>query len=363
MHVHVIDPSAFTPPYDHALCAALARAGADVELITSRFDYGPRPPVEGFAVRESFYRRAPGRPGSRVRRAVKVAEHGPDLLRYRSEGRAADVVHVQWLAVPPLDAALLPRGRRGLVYTVHNAAREGLGRAERRLAGRADAVVVHSEAARARVEEQRAAPAERVHLIPHGAFDYLAKLPGERRLPPELAGDSSPGRAVVLCFGLLRPYKGIDVLLEAWRGVDGAELWIVGAPRMDIDPLRAAAPPGVRFVTRFAPDQEVAACFERAALVVLPHTRVDQSGAAFAALAFGRPLVLTDLGGFPELAATGAAALIPPRDPAALHAELVRLLADPDALASMAAAAASAAAGPYSWDAIGRRTLELYHEL
>ena len=115
MHVHVVDPSAFTPPYDHALCAALARAGADVELITSRFDYGPRPPVEGFAVRESFYRRAPGRPGSRVRRAVKVAEHGPDLLRYRSEGRAADVVHVQWLAMPPLNAALLPGPYAGAI--------------------------------------------------------------------------------------------------------------------------------------------------------------------------------------------------------------------------------------------------------
>src|SRR5437660_2335125 len=301
MHVHLVDPSAFTPPYDHALCAALGRAGAEVELITSRFDYGPRPPVAGFAVRESFYRRAPGQPGSRLRRAVKLAEHGPDLLRYRSAGRAADVVHVQWLAVPPLDAALLPRGRRGLVYTVHNAAREGIGRAERRLAARADAVVVHSEAAHARVAEQRAAPSERVHVIPHGAFDYLVDLPGERRVPPELAGDSDPGRPVVLCFGLLRPYKGIDVLLEAWRGIEAAELWIVGAPRMDVDPLRAAAPPGVRFVARFVPDHEAAACFERAALVVLPHTHVDQSGAAFAALAFGRPLLLTDAGGFPAL--------------------------------------------------------------
>jgi glycosyltransferase involved in cell wall biosynthesis len=360
MHVHVIDPSAYTPPYDHALCAGLARSGAEVELITSRFDHGPRPPAEGFAVRERFYRRAPGRPGSRVRRAVKLAEHAPDLLLYRPAGRVADVVHVQWLAVPPIDAALLPRGRRGLVYTAHNAAREDIGRAERRLCARVDAVVVHSEAGRARIEEQRAAPAERVHVIPHGAFDYLLDLPGERPLAPELAAVGGP---VVLCFGLLRPYKGIDVLLEAWRGIDGAELWIVGAPRMDVGPLRAAPPPGVRFVSRFVPDVELAAYFRRAALVVLPHTRVDQSGAAFVALAFGRPLVLSQVGGFPELAPTGAVALVPPGDPAALHGELARLLADPDALASMGAAAAAAAAGPYSWDAIARRTLQLYHEL
>ena len=97
--------------------------------------------------------------------------------------------------------------------------------------------------------------------------------------------------------------------------------------------------------------------------MVLPHTRVDQSGPAFAALAFGKPLLLSDVGGFPDLAATGAAALAPPGDPAALHAELERLLADPAALASMGAAAAAAAAGPYAWDAIGRRTLQLYAEL
>ncbi|MDX6661077.1 MAG: hypothetical protein QOJ55_1899, partial [Solirubrobacteraceae bacterium] len=53
----------------------------------------------------------------------------------------------------------------------------------------------------------------------------------------------------------------------------------------------------------------------------------------------------------------------PPADPAALHAELARLIADPDALAAMGAAAAAAAAGPYSWDTIGRRTLQLYTEL
>ena len=360
MRVLLADPPAFTPQYDHELASALARAGADVELITSRFDHGPRPPADGFAVRETFYRHAPGTTGSAARRVAKLAEHGPDLLRYRAAGRAADVVHVQWLAVPPLDARLMPAGRRGLVFTAHNAAREGLGRAERRMCSRASAVVVHSEAARLQVEEHRAAPADRVHVIPHGAFHYLTDLPDERPLPPELAAVDGP---VVLCFGLLRPYKGIDVLLEAWRGIEGAELWIVGAPRMDLAPLQAMAPPRVRFVPRFVPDPELPAFLRRAALVVLPHTRVDQSGAALAALAFGRPLLLTDVGGFPDLAATGAAALVAPGDPAALHAALARLLADPDTLAAMGAAAAAAAAGPYSWDAIGRRTLQLYTEL
>ncbi|MEA2273325.1 MAG: hypothetical protein QOI98_2033, partial [Solirubrobacteraceae bacterium] len=57
MRIQLVDPSAFTPPYDHALAAALARAGADVELVTSRFLYGPVPRAEGYRVTELFYRR------------------------------------------------------------------------------------------------------------------------------------------------------------------------------------------------------------------------------------------------------------------------------------------------------------------
>ena len=52
MRVQIVDPSAFTPPYDRALSAALARAGAEVELVTSRFAYGPVPPPAGYAVSE-----------------------------------------------------------------------------------------------------------------------------------------------------------------------------------------------------------------------------------------------------------------------------------------------------------------------
>jgi len=360
MRVHVLDPSAFTPPYDRALCAALTRAGADVELVTSRFVHGPAPPVQGYAVREHFYGLASAMPRSPLRRAAKLAQHVPDILRYRPRGKAADIVHVQWLTMPALDAVLLPRGR-ALVYTAHNALREQAGAGERWMYRRADAVIVHSEAARDHLTATEGLDRERVHVIAHGAFDYLTRLPVERPLPDELAEVRGP---VALCFGLLRPYKGIDVLLEAWRGVgDVGELWIVGAPRMDIDALRASSPPGVRWVPRFLPDPELPAYFRRADLVVLPHRRVDQSGAAFAALAFGRPLLLTDVGGFRDLARARAARLVPPGDPEALRSELIQLLGDPIARERLAEGSRAAAAGPYAWEGIGRRTLELYRSI
>src|SRR6202035_5949921 len=86
VRVHVVDPSAYTPPYDHALCSALAAAGADVELFTSHFAHGPVAAPAGYRRRETFYRLAGHAPGARARRAGKLAEHVPDMLRYRRGG-------------------------------------------------------------------------------------------------------------------------------------------------------------------------------------------------------------------------------------------------------------------------------------
>ena len=77
---------------------------------------------------------------------------------------------------------------------------------------------------------------------------------------------------------------------------------------MDIAPLRARARPGVRWVTRYVTDGELAACFRRADLVVAPHRESEQSGVIATALAFGSPLLASDVGGFGEVAAAGAAA-------------------------------------------------------
>ncbi|HTA13792.1 MAG TPA: glycosyl transferase family 1, partial [Solirubrobacteraceae bacterium] len=87
MRVHVVDPSAYTPPYDHALCRALGAAGAEVELMTSRFAYGPVAPPVNYVRRELFYRAALGAPAGRVRMASKLAQHLPDMLRYRRLAR------------------------------------------------------------------------------------------------------------------------------------------------------------------------------------------------------------------------------------------------------------------------------------
>lgn len=367
MRVQLVDPSAFTPPYDRALAGALARRGLDVELLTSRFLHGDVPPAEGFSVTEAFYRRTSRRGlDARARLPFKLAEHVPDMARLRRR-LDADVIHWQWLTAPEIDTFMLPRARPR-VLTAHYVAGGTPGRRElwaaRRMFGAMDAVIAHSAHTAERLRDVVGLPAERVRVIPHGAFDYLTSLPREAPLPPELAEAEGP---VILFFGLLRPYKGLDVLLDAFSQVSGAELWIAGKPRMDVGPLheKAARATGtVRFVPRFITDDEIPALMRRADIVVLPYLEAEQSGVLYTGLAFGKPMVVSAVGGFSEVAREhGAARLVLPGDAGELARALGELIGDPAERERLAKGARAAAAGPYSWDSIAARTADLYEEL
>src|SRR5918995_6252393 len=236
VRVHLIDPSGDVLPYDHALAAALARRGLEVEVVTSRFVHGPAPEPEGYEVSESFYRLATraGARAPRRRRLLRAAEHVPDMLRYRRRAGGADVRHFQWLPVERIDAHLLPAARPR-VLTMHNVIRREA--VDRRLASRMDAVIVHT-----RHGAELLGGRDNVHVIPHGAFEHLTRQADERPLPSEFAEVERP---VVLYFGVVRPYKGVGVLVEAFQQVEDAELWVVGRPLgVSMERLRRLAPPG-----------------------------------------------------------------------------------------------------------------------
>ncbi len=369
MRVDVVDPSAYTPPYDHALCAALAAQGVDVRLYTSRFAYGPVATAAGYERRESFYRlaahacRRAGSPRGQARGAR--AGHAALPAGRARGGRGA--LPVADGAAPRL--ALLPANRsavgarRPLVLTAHDIlpreARAGQRAAQRRLYGRFDAVVVHSEHGRARLTRELGVDAERVHVIPHGAFAHLAAAGGS--VPPPFTTE----KPVVLCFGLMRPYKGIDLLLEAWRGIAGAELWIVGSAahgHLGAEGVRA----GGRALRGALRRRRRAAGVLSAAPIswCCPTARSTSRGCCSRRSPFGKPLLLSDVGGFPELAARGAARTFAAGDASALHDALERAArATMRALRAWRAARASSRSATYSWEGIARRTLALYEQL
>jgi glycosyltransferase involved in cell wall biosynthesis len=138
-------------------------------------------------------------------------------------------------------------------------------------------------------------------------------------------------------------------------------------PRMPLAPLEQRArelgiADRVRFVPEFVPDADVAAYFRRADLAVLPYREIEQSGVLYTALAFGRPLLLSSVGGFPEVAGRGAARLFEAGRAESLGAELVALLDDEPGRSGLSRAAVALAA-EHSWSRAAALTEQLYLRL
>lgn len=364
----MVDPSAFTPPYDRSLASALASRGVDVELLTSRFLYGAVPDATDYRVEECFYRRASSRgPTAPLRLPFKMAEHLGDLTRLgRTIGVDQDVVHYQWLTWPGVDRHFLPRFRPR-VMTAHHVPADGRAlKGTVRVLAEMDRTITHTESSRDRLIGAGLNP-HRIAVVPHGAFDYLTRL-DPMPLPMPLA-ETPTDRPVVLFFGLIRPYKGLDLLIDAMAQVPEAELWVVGNPRLsgrELGELRRRAdslPGGVEWVTRFIEEREIRPVMERADLMVLPYREADQSGVLYTGLAFGMPMVVTSVGGPGEVAdRTGAALAVPPDDRDALAGAISGLILDPARREELGNRAAEVARTEYSWDRVAEQTVEVYDQ-
>jgi len=349
MRVLLADPPAFTPQYDHALASALSRAGADVELVTSPFRFGDPPEPDGYRRTELFYpvgsrvfRR------SRLRIPVKLLEHPVGLARLRR--RRADVAHLQWLAAPELDDRIL-RLREPLVFTAHDLLPRRTAEKRdlwRRLFGRFERIVVHSERGRDQLAEL--AGEHRLRVIPHPVF------PSE---PPR----TDDGRTL-LSLGIIRAYKGIVDAIEATKAIEGARLLVAGDPLESVDAYQASAGDSAEWRLGYLSDEEVDRALGDATIALFPYRpEIDQSGALLRALGAGVPVVAYDVGGLGEpVRRFGAGRVVPAGDVAALTEATRELLEDETALQE-ARAGAKRAKQELTWDAAAQAHLELYREL
>jgi glycosyltransferase involved in cell wall biosynthesis len=349
MHVVLADPPAFTPPYDHELAAALARAGAEVELVTAPFRFGARPAPDGYVLDESFHRRSSRIGPNAVRLAVKALEHPFGMRRLLA--RRADVIHLQWLAAPELDVALL-RTRTPLVFTAHDLLPRRTARRARlwrRLFGRFDRIVVHSERGRD-VLAAFGVPPERLRVVPHPVF--RSELPR-----------ADDGRTV-LAPGVIREYKGLPDAVAATLAVPGARLLVAGHPRIPLDDLRRQAGERVEWRLGYLGDAELRQALSETTVAVFPYrAELDQSGALLQALGAGVPAVVYDVGGLGEVVGGfGAGRVVPPGDVNGLARALGELLESPAALEA-ARAGAARARDELTWETAAAAHLALYEEL
>jgi glycosyltransferase involved in cell wall biosynthesis len=349
MRVVLADPPAYTPPYDHALAGALARAGADVRLLTSRFRYGDVPTPDGYEVDHSLYALSTRVGSRRVRLGVKLLEH--PLVLARLAAARPDVLHLQWLAMPEVDAWLL-HARAPLVLTAHDllprrtAHRTGTWA---RLFSRCDRVIVHSVSGR-RALAAFGVPDGKLRVIPHPVFRSEAARRDDGR--------------TVLALGVIRPYKGLPDAIEAVSRVEGARLLVAGDPRIPLEGLRRVAGDRAEWRLGFLAGAELDRALSEATVAVFPYSaEIDQSGALLQALGAGIPAVVYDVGGLGEIvAAFGAGRVVAAGDVAALATALSELLGDVGSLAA-ACAGAQRARDELTWDRAAAAHLAVYEEL
>lgn len=191
----------------------------------------------------------------------------------------------------------------------------------------ADGFVVHS------IEHEHAVravhpgkPTARYTIPPYESFPFAK---GE--LPKR-------GRLELLFFGLIRPYKGVDLLIKALEelGDERVFLTVVGEPWSDPDEIihAAAKAPNIELHLAYSSEEAVAEYFARADMVVLPYRSATGSAVASVAAFYAKPILATRVGGLPEVVSDGeTGVLVPPNDVDALRTAIAAM--DRDTAASM----------------------------
>lgn len=378
--VALIDPSLFTWPYDHALMDGLRACGVDTRVYGKVLERGEAPGLHAGLV-EHFYPLLAHRPVSAapraVRRVLKGLDHGISLARLLGRLRRwrPDAIHVQWAPLPVIDRRFVPALRRiaPTVMTVHDSLPfNGNPGARLQQVGALailrlfDALIVHTDQSRRRLTAQGIDPAC-IHLVPHGLlgddFGALAAL--------SPAATAAGGQVNLLMFGKIKPYKGVDTVIDALALMPPehralCHVRVAGEPHMDMAPLVARAEQRgvadrIAFDLRIVPEGDLPTLFGSATALVLPYRAIDASGVLTMAIQAGRPVIASNIGSFAELLDDGAnALLVPPDDPSALAVAIGRYVADATLRGGLAAGVRSLRARMPAWTDIGRKTIGVY---
>ena len=346
--------------YTSMLAGGMELAGADVMLLNRDHDqeFGGQPGASAAFVAAAM--------GPRARRqAIPGRVRSPAGLRAAVRTRRAvrrwapEVVHLQ-AAIgndPRLIFASCAKRRR-FALTIHDPVRHpGEAVSHTRLIGdralirAAGLVFVHGAALREELIEVTR-PRAPVVVVPHGVD------PRDGETAP------LPARPAVLFFGRLGHYKGVDVLLDAmaevWAELPETTLTIAGAGDLADHP--ALADPRVTLRHEHVPDAELPGLFGAATCVVLPYRQASQSGVGSLAKRYGRGLVVSAVGGLPELVGDGSGLTVPAEDAAALARTLRQVLADRDLAERLGRAAGETAVRGSDWRSVAETTLAAYED-
>lgn len=382
--VFVMDLCCFIPFYTSQLCQALEEQETDATLGSIRYHLQPdyfrrvglrnQPGLMDVVGRFSFGNKP-------LRRLFKVLECCLNLaaLAVRFLFSKPDVLHVQYLALLdfgiPVEYWFVRFAKLlgiKIVHTVHNVLPLDSGESRRpaysRLYQQADLLICHGKEARTRLIEEFGLPAEKIIIVPHGPMFENARRLSQQEARATLG--FRPEEVIVLCFGVISPYKGVDWLLRAWQKVPdrkNACLVIAGTGdpalltsiEQDVRDLGIAE--SVRLHLKFVPAEMVPSFYQAADVLAYPYRESTTSGAITTGIGYGKAIVATGLPGVREILREGETArLVDYGNLAELSSALSQLIHDPKLRAHLAENVAALSRRWSSWEAIAERTRQCY---
>ena len=166
--------------------------------------------------------------------------------------------------------------------------------------------VVHSESDKKLILKNYSISSENVFVVPHGSYNHYVK------------GESQKDSSIVnvLFFGLLRPYKGVDYLIEAFNKIKDKKYHLtIAGESWEGYSLKPMANDRITIINSYISDEEVNLLFQKADVLVLPYIRASQSGPAHIAIAYGIPIIASSVGGLKEsMKSYKGATFVKPKD-------------------------------------------------
>jgi len=290
----------------------------------------------------------------------------------------ADLLHAQWWSLPLFPVYLVictcfaMRGKP-IVFTVHNVLPHEKSLFfklfSRILFAFGNHFIVHSEKNRRQMISFYHLSSEKVSVIPHGSLDFHKRANIDKtKLKKDMGFDHKD--KIILLFGAIRPYKGVDVALNAMpeiiKHVPEAHLLVAGRLWEDWSPYESIIKAlhieaNVRLHLQYIPSNEVYKYFEISDLALFPYRHFDsQSGAGATAASFCKPMIVSNVGGLPELA-TDNDLVVEPEDSNALSEKVIKYLKDPLLLETVASRA-DQVSSRLDWTDIAKKTIRVYEK-
>jgi glycosyltransferase involved in cell wall biosynthesis len=381
MHIALVDPFLYTLPYNKALASGLIANGHTITAFGRPLKAGEHWDLEGSAYVElpSEDRSVGKRAGiwtNRLQSMLRTARYAASsvFLARKLRQMQVDVVHFQWAVLPMIDMRLVRHlsKRTPIVLTQHDiVAANGDSVSRSRTRGEGELlqafshIIVHTEEGARRLREKFPGKDD-ISVIPHG---QLNAQPAPVIQPGPVPDEH--GKIVFLVFGIVKRYKGIDILIEAVKLMpaevrEKCRFVIAGALAIDGAELENLASAGgvadvFDFRFRHVADDEIDDLFNASDVLVFPYREIQASGAFMMSLQYGRAIIASDVGIFADMITSGQSGLlVPPNDPPALAEALTQLATDRGVREALSEGAEKLSLSIPSWQDIAARTADLY---